>query len=243
MLGSRPIGGAPIGGSLTSAGPIEGTLSIVEADDTLVASVTLDLTGNLAATEVDDVATVVGALQVTGSVFATEDDDGFSATATLAIAGMVAATEGDDVPSASGTVDVVGTLVATESDDTLAASGLLGIEASLSVTEEDDTLTADALMPIWYPRRGGTEDQDHYEQRQIEWEQQLRRIIDRSWQIAHGEIDPVTLLPIPPPDYRAVIDELMRQAVALDQARVEAFIAEQEQMQEEEAISLLLLAA
>lgn len=222
---------------------VNADLNVTENDDTLSASGGVEIQALLAATEANDVPSASGALQVTASAFITEQDDVGASTGTLSISGSVVVTEGDDVPSASGTVDVVGSLAVVEDDDTLSAQGLLGIEATLAITEDDDTLSAEAQMPILYPRRGGDEEWAKYERHQIEWEQQLRQIIDRSWQIANGEIDPVTLLPIPPPDFSAVIDELMRQAVEIDQARAEAFIAEQERLQEEEAISLLLLAA
>lgn len=86
-------------------------------------------------------------------------------------------------------------------------------------------------------------DEHERERREQKWKDDLRKIIDQSWRIADGEIDPVTFEPIPPPDYSAVIDELKRQAFALDQARAGAFIAEQERLQSDEAIAVLLLAA
>lgn len=222
---------------------VNADLAVTEADDSVSASSGLEIQASLSSTEAGDVPTAAGALQVAAASFITEGDDTSAATATLALSGSLAVTEGADVPSASGTVDIVGAAAIAEADDTLDGLGALAIEASLTVTEEDDTLSASALMPILYPRRGGDEEWARYERRQIEWEQQLRRIIDRSWQIANGEIDPVTLLPIPPPDYSTVVDELMRQALALDQERTAAFIAEQERMQEEEAIAVLLLVA
>lgn len=243
MLGSRPISGAPLGGSAFTVGPINGNLTRTEDDDVLAASGALSLTGSLGSTEIDDVATAAGALTVTASAFIAEAGDSGASTATVALAGALTVTEGADVPSASGTIDLVGSAAVIEQGDTLGALGALEIEASFSATEEDDTLSASALMPIWCPRRGGDDDWAKYERQQIEWHQQLRRIIDRSWRIANGEIDPVTFEPIQPPDYSVVIGELINQALALDQVRVKTFIAEQKRLQEEEAIAVLLLAA
>lgn len=225
------------------AGPIDASLSVTETNDTLAASATVEIIANVAATETNDVASASGTVDIVASAAITEANDTLSSSATLAIAGSAGATEGDDVPSVSGTVDLVGSFTATEENDSFSASSNLIVDSSLAVTEEDDTLSASALMPIFYPRRGGDDEWARYEQRQIEWQEQLRRIIDRSWRIANGEIDPVTFEPIPPPDYSAVIGELINQALSLDQARTEAFMAEQERMQEDEAISILLLAS
>ncbi|QIG49561.1 hypothetical protein G5V57_18695 [Nordella sp. HKS 07] len=130
-----------------------------------------------------------------------------------------------------------------EQGDIIDASGAVGIAASLSIAEEEDTLSLSALMPTWYLRRGGDDAWVQYECRQREWEEQLRLIIDRSWRIANGEINPITFEPIPPPDHSAVVGELIHRALTLDQARTEAFIAEQERLQEEEAIAILLVAS
>ncbi len=224
-------------------GPVNADINLVEVDDTLAASTTLDLLGNATAIEADDVAAAAGAVTIAALAEVTEADDALASSTALAIVANFPITEADDIPSASGTVDIVGLVSIVEADDTLDGLGAIGIEASLSIAEGDDTLSADALTPIWYPRRGGDDDWARYEQHQIKWEQQLRRIIDRSWQIAHGEIDPVTFLPISPPDYSAVVGELTRQTAALDLARAESFIAEREKLQGEEATVVLLLAA
>lgn len=225
------------------AGPVNVDFNVVEADDTLAASVTLDLIGNLAVTEAEDVATAAGAATIAASAAITEGDDTLNASATLAIVANLAVTVGDDVLSAAGTLEVVATVVVVEDDDNITTSTNLIVSAFLAITEEDDTLDMSALMPIWYERRGGDDAWGRYEQRQIEWQEQLRRIIDQSWLIANGEIDPVTFEPNPPPDYDAVIDELVRQAEGLDRDRIQAFVAEQERLKEEQAIAVLLLAA
>lgn len=224
-------------------GPIQGDLTIIEANDGLAASSSLPVSGSTGSIEVDDVATSAGALVITAQVFVGEADDTGVANATLSLTGSTLVTEDNDVPSVEGTVTIVGSADFIEDNDIFATGGAVGAAAAFAAVEEDDELSASALMPIWHLRRGGAAEWARYERQQIEWQEQLRQIIDRSWRIAHGEIDPLTFLPIPPPDYSAVIDEMMRQSQAIDQARVEAFIAEQEQQQEEEAVSLLLLAA
>lgn len=224
-------------------GPIEGEFTVSEANDTLSALVSVGIAAEAEATEAGDAASAAGTAALAGSTGSTETGDAGTATAALAIVAVMAAIEGDDVPSVYGALDIVSSLAATEQGDIIGAASAVDIFATLTVAEEDDTLFTSALMPIWYPRRGGDDEWARYERRQREWEEQLRRIIDRSWRIANGEIDPITFEPIPPPDYSAVTGELISQALTLDRARVEVFIAEQERLQEEEAISILLLAA
>lgn len=224
-------------------GPINGSLTKTEDDDVLAASATLVVNGSLASTEAGDAPSAAGALTITASAFPTEADDSSASTATLLVQGNLATAEGDDVPSAADLLDIVGTLAATEADDSITATAAIEIEADLGATEGDDTLDASAHMQVFIPRRGGIDPHEEFERRQIEWQEQLRRIIDRSFRIANGEIDPITFEPIPPPDYSPVVNELINQALSLDQARAEAFIAEQERLQEDEAIAVLLLAA
>lgn len=224
-------------------GPIQGDLMIIEANDGLAASSSLPVFGSTGSIEADDVAASSGALVITPQVFVGEADDAGVANAMLSLAGIGTIAEDDDVPSTDGTVAVVGSAASVEESDTPLMQGAVGVMGDLAAIEEDDFLSVSALMPILYPRRGGDDARARYEQHQIEWQEQLRRIIDRSWQIANGEIDPVTFLPIPPPDYSSVVEELRRQALALDQTRIRAFVEEHERLQEEEAISILLLAA
>ncbi|MBK1870086.1 hypothetical protein [Taklimakanibacter albus] len=224
-------------------GPIQGDLTIVEANDGLTASSSLPVFGSTGSIEADDVAASSGALVITAQVFVGEADDAGVANAMLSLAGIGTIAEDDDVPSTDGTVAVVGSAASVEESDTPLMQGAVGVMGDLAAIEEDDFLSVSALMPILYPRRGGDDVRARYEQHQIEWQEQLRRIIDRSWQIANGEIDPVTFLPIPPPDYSSVVEELRRQALALDQTRIRAFVEEHERLQEEQAISILLLAA
>lgn len=224
-------------------GPVNADVNVIEVDDASTAFDTLDLFGNLTVIEADDIATAAGTVNITASEAITEAGDTPAASAQLAIVVSLAITEGDDVISATGTLDIVASLATIERSDDIAASANLIVSADLATIEDDDTLNVDVLMPIWYARRGGDDEWARYERRQIEWERQLRQIINRSWQIVHGEIDPITFLPIQPLDYSAVIEELTGKVKALDKTRVEAFIVEQENLQKEEAISILLIAA
>lgn len=224
-------------------GPIQGGLSIAETDDGLTASCSLPVFASGGSIEADDVSTVAGALVIAAQTSIGEADDTGGANAVLSLTGTAIIAEDSDVPSSDGTVAIVGSAGFVEESDSCWVQGAIGVGAVFAAIEEDDTLSISALMPIWYPRRSGDDEWARYERRQIEWQEQLRRIIDRSWQIANGEIDPITFLPIPLPDYSAVVKGLINQAVALDQARTETFVAEREQLQEEEAISILLLAA
>lgn len=223
--------------------PVNADLIVTEADDAAAATATLDLQGSLATTEGDDFATADGALLITASSFPIEDDDVAVATGTLGIVANATAAEADDIPSAAGTIDIVGSVVLTEADDSIAAGAENGIAANVVITEEDDTIAFTALMPIWYPRRGGVDEQQEFERRQEEWQKDLRRVLDEAWLIAAGIIDPVTRQVIPLPDYSPVIQGMLDQALAVDQARTEAFRAEEARQQEGDAIAVLLLAA
>lgn len=234
-VADRPVADLPL--------PIIGALSVTESDDTAAATSGLEIRGSLAIAEADDVPAAAGALLITASAFVAEADDICVTTAVLEIRANVAGIEADDVPSAAGAVTITASAAITEADDTLDGLGEIEIKASLDLIEENDTLDASALMPIWHPRRGGTDEREEYQHLQREWQEDLRRIIDQSWAIAHGLIDPVTLLPIPSPDYSAVIQGLLDQALALDQARAARFMAEAAQRQEDDAIAILLLTA
>jgi hypothetical protein len=222
---------------------VNATLAVTEQNDTLSSSATLDIQASLAATEASDIASTAGTVDIVGSTSASEANDTLAGTATLDIQATVSVTEANDIPSATGTADIAGSLSGTEANDTVAADATLGITAAAISTEDDDTLAASALMPVWYPRRGGIDDREDYERWLRDWQERLRRVIDRSWRIASGEIDPVTFEPIPPPDFESLTAALALVQRARDQAAQEAFVAEEAQAQEEEAIAMLLLAA
>jgi hypothetical protein len=245
-------------------GPISGLVDITEANDTLSATGTLAIKGTLSSTEAADTLVSTGTLALKGTASLTEAADTVSATGTLALKGVAAITEAHDVLAAAATLAIKGTLSSTEANATLAATGVLPIKGTVSVTEADDTVvaagalalkgvvsitlgdvtvSADSQMPILYPRRGGWDERQEFERRQREWQENLRRIIDRSWRIANGEIDPITFEPIPLPDYSIINAALAAQAMAIDRQRAEAFIAEAQRRQEDDAIAILLLAA
>jgi hypothetical protein len=231
--------------TLSSTGTllIQGTLSSTEANDTLSATAMLAIKGTASITEADDTLAATATLAIKGTVPITEASDTLSAAATLAIKGTLAATEANDTLAAAGMLVITGVLTLTEQGDTIVSAGVLPIATTLAITEAGDTLAAASQMPIFYPRRGGWDERLEFERRQREWQEDLRRIIDRSWRIANGEIDPITFKPIPPPDYSPVIETLLNQALSLDRQRVDAFIAEERRRQEDDAVAILLLAA
>jgi hypothetical protein len=222
---------------------VNGQLAGTEQDDTLSAQAAIEVQASLTATEANDVAALAGVVDIVGSAAVAEGNDTIAGTAALDIAAGAAVTEANDVPSAGGTIEIVGSLAAAEANDGLSADTMLGIAATASIGESGDALDASALMPVFYPRRGGSDDRVDYERWQRDWQENLRRIIARSWRIAEGEIDPVTFEPIPPPDLESVAAALTRVQQARDQVALAEFVAEEGRRQEEEAIAMLLLAA
>ena len=224
-------------------GPVTADLAVTEANDALSAAAGLEISGTLGSTEADDIASVSGALAITGSGATTEADDGCATTATINIVATVDPGEGDDVLSSLAAVAVTALFAGVEADDTLSAGAGLALAAAFLVIEDDDTLASFTQMPVFYPRRGGIDEAAERERRLSQWRADLRRIIDRSFGIAGGEIDPITFEPIPPPDYSTVTATLVDAARSLDEARAETFMARQHQAEEDEAIAVLLLAA
>ena len=229
--------------SSTATLAIKGTLSATEANDTLGATGTLPIVGTVSITEVGDTLSTVGTVALKGTASITEANDTLAATATIAIKGTLSVTEANDTLAATGTLPITGILSITEQNDSAGGAGAVAIIGTLSATEADDTLAAASQMPIFYPRRGGWDERLEFERRQREWQENLRRIIDRSWRIANGEIDPITFEPIPPPDYSIINAVLAQQQQALDRQRIETFMAAEQRRQEDDAIAVLLLAA
>ena len=234
---------SPLAAFSAFVGLVNGIASITEANDTLSATATLAIKGTASITEAGDTVSATGTIGLNGTVSITEANDTLAASATLAIKATLSATEASDTLAAAGTLPITGVLSVTEQNDTTGGAGAVAIIGTLSITEADDTLASSALMPIFYPRRGGWDERQEFERRQREWQENLRRIIDRSWRIANGEIDPITFEPIPPPDYSIINAVLAVQQQALDHQRTEAFIAEAQRRQEDDAIAILLLAA
>jgi hypothetical protein len=225
---------------------INGTASISEADDTLSGTGTLLIQGTLSRMEADDTLSAAGTLTIKGSASITEANDTLSATGALALNGAASITEAGDAVTSTSTLLIKGAVGVTEADDTLAATGTAQRSGVVDITEANDAVTASGAAPtpiISLHRRGAWDERQEFERRQREWAEDLRRIIDRSWRIANGEIDPITFEPIPPPDYSLVNAALAAQAISLDRRRAEAFIAEAQRRQEDDAIAVLLLAA
>ncbi|WP_162918573.1 hypothetical protein [Taklimakanibacter deserti] len=227
-----------------------GSLSVTEANDTSSATATLLIKGAASPTEAGDTLSSAAALLIKGTFAASEASDTPASAGVLPITGTLSLTEAGDTLSAQGAGQplTTGSLDLAEADDGLSAAAALSITGTISVAEAGDTLAAtaavaDAPAPLVFAHVGGDDPRLIRERRQREWREELRRIIDRSFLVASGIIDPVTTQPIPSPDYSAVIDGLLAQALLVDRERREAFIAERERLQEEEAFAILLLAA
>lgn len=165
------------------------------------------------------------------------------------ILGTASITEADDTLTATSGLTIAGMLSATEANDTLSATAIGANRGQLNVTEDDDTLTSSFFPVLRVNQRGSgpwPDPGDYAAKRKREWEEELKRIIDRAFRIANGEIDPETLEPIPepvPPDLSMVNDALASRALAADQAKIDAYIADEQRRQEDEAMAILLLAA
>lgn len=222
---------------------ISGVLARIEAGDTVASTATLAITGILSRTEAADTLAASGVLPIIGTALIAEANDTLIAPGTVLVQGTLARTEANDTLSAAGALAVTGTLAVVEQDDTPFGAGAVAITGTLSATEAEDILVASGLMPVFYPRRGGTDERQEFEHRQREWQESLRPIIDRSFRIANGEIDRVTFEEIPPPDYSPINAALAAQELALDRQRIDQFVAARRQNQEDEAMAILLLAA
>jgi hypothetical protein len=210
-----------------AAAPVNATASITEADDTLSGSATALIKGTLSASLADSTLSTTGALLIKGTLSATLAAVTLASTAALAIKANAAIVGADDTLTATGTTGAnTGRVNAVLANATVSASGQV------------------AQVPIIVGQRGGGSDEQHdYERRQRDWQEDLRRIIDQAWKIANGEIDPATLEPIPPADLASLASALELIEQERDQAVIDAFMAEEAWLQEEEAIALLLLAA
>ncbi|MGE0238400.1 MAG: hypothetical protein AB7F09_20010 [Parvibaculaceae bacterium] len=248
-----------------AAGGITGGVMATEADDTVSAAGKVALKGAASITEAADTLSANGALAIRGTLSAAEADHAIAATGALPIAGALAATLDETTVAAAGEADGrVGSVNVIEQDDTVAATSVLPITGTLGAPEANDTVlatgvhvlrgeagivladvavAASADMPVFHPRRGGVDEREELRRRELQWEQDLRRIIDQAWAIAHGLIDPVTLEPVPPPDFDGLAGALALIQRARDQAQVETLIAEEARRQEEDAMAVLLLAA
>jgi hypothetical protein len=232
----------------TAASASVGSLSVTEANDTLSATATLLIKGAASPAEAGDTLSSAAALLIKGTFAASEASDTPASTGVLPITGTLSVTEAGDTLSAQGAGQplTTGSFDVTEADDGLSGTGALAIMATLSAAEGDDTLAATAVLaapPAPLVHIGGDDPRLIYERKQREWQEDLCRIIDRSFLVASGIIDPITHRPISSPDYATIINGLLAQALLVDRERREAFIAERDRLQEEEAFAILLLAA
>lgn len=239
--------------TVSAAGTVtlKGTASITEASDTLSSAVTLLIKGTASPAEAGDTLSSTATLLIKGTLSTTEASDTLAATGVLPITGTLSVTEAGDTLSAQGAGQPVttGTLDVTEADDSLSATAALAITGTASLTEADDAVSAEATVsdqPIIAVRRFAYDprhdkDRKEFERQQQDWQEDLRRIIDQAWDTATTEPPP---LPEPEPLDLSFINEALAQAqAAQDQANIDAFIADQQRLQEEEAIAVLLLAS
>lgn len=234
----------------TSTVALKGTASITEAADALSSAATILIKGAASPTEAGDTLSSTATLLIKGTLSATEAGDALTATGVLPIAGTLSVTEADDTLSADGVGQPIttGTLNLTEADDRLTATAALAIVGTVTITEAADTLTAAATIADAPPagvfiRHGGIDERPELWRQERERKDDLRRIIDQAFAIANGEIDPVTLEPIPLPDFEGLALALRGAQEARDQADMETLLAAEVRRQEEEAIAVLLLAA
>jgi hypothetical protein len=108
---------------------------------------------------------------------------------------------------------------------------------------QNDAFQVEVVAPIVTVRRGGIDERQDIWRRELEWERDLKLVIDQAWAIAHGLMDPVTLEPIPPPDLEGLATALELIEQARDRAAADIVMEAEARRQEEEAIAILLLAA
>jgi hypothetical protein len=226
---------------------LAGTLSITEADDTVASTGTVLIKGTLSATLAGATLAATGTVALKGTASITEAGDTVSAAGALALKATASIAEADDTISVAGILPIAGTLSATEADDTVSATGSTGgVTATLVAALADAMVSSTgqaAPAPVVVAQRRGGGDREEYERWFREWQDDLRCTIDQAWQIANGEIDPVTLEPISPADLESLAMALGRIRQARDQAALNEFIAEDARLEEEKAIAVLLLAA
>ena len=228
-------------------GPLSGTVSVTEADDTVAAAAGLALGATASMAEAGDTVSALATLAIKGTLSASLANATLAATGTLALKGAASVTEAGDSVSSSAALAIRGTVGVAQADDIVAATGGTGaITGSLGAMLADVTASSSVALaqaPIVIAHGGGADDREEYERWLRNWQDDLRSTIDRAWKIANGEIDPLTLEPVPPADLASLTSALELIGQARDQAATDAFMAEEARLQEEEAIAMLLLAA
>jgi hypothetical protein len=229
------------------AGPISGTVSVTEADDTVAAAAGLALGATASIAEAADTVSALATLAIKGTLSASLANATLAATAAPALTGAASVTAAGDSVSSSAALAIKGTVGVIQTDDIVAATGGTGaIAGSLGATLADVTVSSSVVLaeaPIVIAHGGGRDDREDYERWLRNWQDDLRSTIDQAWKIANGEIDPLTLEPMPPADLAGLTSALELIEAARDQAAMDAFMAEETRLQEEEAIAMLLLAA
>lgn len=104
---------------------VSGAVAYTNANDTLAASGTSEVTGTLAYTNANDVLAGVGTSTVTGILAQSNANDTLSAAGTSTVTGSLATTNANDtIVAAGGTIN--GTVDVTNANDTLQAFGTAG---------------------------------------------------------------------------------------------------------------------
>jgi hypothetical protein len=129
------------------AGPISGSASITEADDTLAATATLALSATASISEAGDALSSAAALAIVATSSQTEADDTVASTAVVAINATLAATEAADTLASASALAIAANANIAEADDATAAAATLLVSAVLAPTEDDDALAATATGP------------------------------------------------------------------------------------------------
>lgn len=133
---------------------------------------------------------------------------------------------------------------------TLKHAWKIGVEAgSHTFAGSDVTLTITAAPPIQViGHRYAYDPRDEYDRRKRKDDEDRRKSLERAWALAHGlpdpyaEVIPEAIAPdLPPADLSALFEAMASAQAAIDRQNIEAFIAAQQQMAEDEAIAVLLL--
>ncbi|MGE0007790.1 MAG: hypothetical protein AB7S92_19690 [Parvibaculaceae bacterium] len=231
-------------GTVSAGGAVAlaGTAALTGIGDTVSAAATAALAGTAAMAEADHALAATGVLAIAGAAGMIEAGDAVSAAvAANGAVGALAAAAADQAVAAAGAVPVAGTLATTAATG-LAAEGAVAIRGEALIALGDAAAAAPARMPVVYPRRGGIDEREELRRRELEWERDLRRIIEEAWAVAHGLVDPVTLAPVPPPDFDGLAGALASARQAVDRESLEALLADVARREEEEAMVILLAA-
>lgn len=141
-----------IGDSSTASGTttVVGSLNVTTANDTSSANGSPIVNGTIAVTTGDDTSTASGSVggAVDGTANITTQDDTSNTSGTTTILGVASSVTSDDTSNASGSTTVVGSASVTTGDDTSSANGSAGTPTgTASITTGNDICTAFGIVP------------------------------------------------------------------------------------------------